>query len=187
MTLPPGVPANTGTAILPGRPNRGGPPVRVLVAAGAALAGVLVLIAVAAVVLLNVPPDDKAVAQTPRTTPRSTSASPSSTEPRVREVVYKVTGSEPKVSVMIMHPDGGMSRKTVKTPWSEKFEVTGFTFLSVTGTITGLEGGEVGCSISVDGEVVQKRDSDGQFASVSCQYQGTFSWNGYGSTAPPTG
>ncbi|MBE1534425.1 serine/threonine-protein kinase [Actinomadura algeriensis] len=188
VTAPlPGYPAHTAATVLPGRPPRGGPPARVLIAAGAAVAGVLVLVTVAAVVLLNTPPDGEAAARTPVATSRSASASPSPTEPPIRKIVYKVTGNAPEVSVTIMHPDGGMSRKTVDPPWTDEYEVTGFTFLSISGMIPGLKGGKVGCSISVDGKVVQKRDSDGQFATVTCQYQQAFTWNGYGGTAPSAG
>ncbi|MFB4297067.1 serine/threonine-protein kinase [Actinomadura sp. NTSP31] len=182
---------NPGTAVLPGRPRGGRPSARVLVPAGAALAVAAIVVAAVALAVLSGPPDGGGVSagsgrSSPVATALTTSASPSPTEPAVHKIVYKVTGSVSPLSVMIFPPDGGMTRESVKPPWSKKYEATRFTFLSIGGN-TGIEAGTVHCSISVDGKVIQERSAKGQFASVSCLFQAPFGWTGDPSPAPSAG
>ncbi|GGV12682.1 hypothetical protein GCM10010182_36240 [Actinomadura cremea] len=159
------------TSPVPKPAPAGGPSARALLAACAALAVAAALIGVAVFVVVDGLPDRRASArgvQPPPTASRSASAS--RTAPAVRKIVYRVTGSVPRASIHVFHPEGGMSTRTVKVPWSDTYEVESFDIVGVGGS-TGAEGGTIRCSISVDGEVVQQRTSEGQFASVSCQYQ----------------
>jgi hypothetical protein len=185
--LPPHGPStNPGTAVMTAPHPAGRQSPRLLIAAGA---GVAALVAAGALAVLVLPsgggtsaghePADPAV---PATTASSTSAAPST--PVVHKIVYKVTGSVSPLSVMVMPPDGGMTRQSVKPPWTAKYQASRFTMLSISGN-TGIESGTVHCSITLDGKVVQERSAKGQFASVSCMYQGSF--YDYGSGMPSIG
>ncbi|QFG25067.1 MmpS family transport accessory protein [Actinomadura sp. WMMB 499] len=138
-----------------------------------------VLIGVAAFVLLDRAPDrraDAAGARPSTSPPASAASSPpaavgtSPARPAGHKIVYRMTGSLSKASIHVFHPEGGMSTRTVKLPWSDTYEVESFVVIGVGGS-TDAAGGTIGCSISVDGKVVQRRSSEGQFANVSCQYQ----------------
>ncbi|MDL4819089.1 serine/threonine-protein kinase [Actinomadura opuntiae] len=189
---PAGPATHPGTAIMPGRPRGGRPSGRILIPAGAALAVAVIAVAAVALAVFSGPPDDAGASAGGRSSPAATvvptsaSASPSPSEPAVHKIVYKVTGSVSPLTVMIFPPDGGMTRQSVKPPWSKKYEASRFTFLSIGGN-TGIESGTVHCSISVDGKVIQQRSAEGQFASVSCLYQAPFGWDGSASAAPSTG
>ncbi|MEV5830317.1 serine/threonine-protein kinase [Spirillospora sp. NPDC052242] len=175
---PAGPPPGFPPATLPPPPVRphggGGPSARAIVAVCAVLAVAAVLLGVAAFVIVDRAPDRRATAadvrppSTTPTTPGPASASP--TAPAVRKIVYTVTGSLPEAQVQVFHPDGGTSTRTVKLPWTGKYEVESFVILGVSAN-GGAGSGTLRCAIGVDGEVVQRRSSEGQFASVSCQYQ----------------
>ncbi|MFD0900782.1 hypothetical protein, partial [Actinomadura sediminis] len=166
----------------------GGPSARAIVAVCAVSAVAAVLLGVTAFVVADGAPDRRADAAgarptattpdaaspstppstPPSTTPPSTAASPAG--PAMRKIVYTLSGTLPKAQVQVFHPDGGASTRTVKLPWRGTYEVEDFVILGVGGN-TGVRSGTIRCSISVDGEVVQRRSSEGQFANVSCQYQ----------------
>lgn len=143
-------------------------PSKALIAAGGLL-GVAVLCSAVALYIAfdRRSPDRETAARPIPSAPAPTRTQPST--PTGHKVVYKVTGRADQARVTYSHPEGGVSSNSVKLPWSEKFEVQRFTFLSVSVT-SGLEGGDVGCSIAVDGKVVQERSGSGQFSSASCQY-----------------
>ncbi|WP_348788416.1 MmpS family transport accessory protein [Leifsonia sp. NPDC080035] len=97
------------------------------------------------------------------------------------DVVYNVTGTSTTASIVYTaYSDGGSKSESASDqalPWTKTTTVKkggtfDFSSFSVTAT-AGQDGGDVACSITVDGKVVSEQKASGQFAVASCIATGT--------------
>ncbi|GAB2826474.1 hypothetical protein GCM10022221_25640 [Actinocorallia aurea] len=137
-----------------------------LIAVGAVVA-VGALAGVVLVAVKGVPWGDQP--STPRAAPTGVATTYSPKPLPDRTIVYSVTGSGKTSRVSSTDGKGGMSSSEVRLPWTKKFKVKSFTYLSLI-AVSGMDGGSVHCEITIDGEVLQEADGSGQFSSASCQY-----------------
>lgn len=97
------------------------------------------------------------------------------------DVVYDVTGTSTDASIIYStYSDGGSKSESASgqaLPWTKTITVKkggAFDFSSFTVTATaGQSGGDVACSITVDGKVVAEQKASGAFAVASCVATGT--------------
>lgn len=81
-------------------------------------------------------------------------------------VVYSVVGSAKSSTVSYTTPSGTSRDSDVELPWRKEFKAKGSSSLSV--NAESGDGGEVGCSITVDGAQVASRTSSGQPVIAGC-------------------
>ncbi|MCG8919878.1 DUF4190 domain-containing protein [Actinokineospora sp. PR83] len=138
--------------------------------------GIVALIVVGSVATSN-KDDNTTRASGPQTTDVAVipPAAPAAAAPVAAKstVVYKVTGTAKDTTVMYTTMDGGSwsssTEQDVPLPWEKTVAVEGGLFsggsLIVT---TGMKGGQVTCSVVVDGKEAKTAQASGEFASASC-------------------
>lgn len=85
---------------------------------------------------------------------------------RKHKVVYTIGGTAKSGTVSYTTPSGTSKDGDVKLPWRKEFEVKGANPLSVNGQ--GAGGGDVTCSITVDGKEVAAKSSTSGLNQASC-------------------
>lgn len=91
--------------------------------------------------------------------------------PKESIVRYEITGSG-GVSVSYMVPGSGSlsQENAAKAPWTKDFPAasSGFQLTSLVAQRKAGDNGEVGCKITVDGQVKAENTSSGPYAMVTC-------------------
>jgi hypothetical protein len=83
-----------------------------------------------------------------------------------KKVIYSVTGPKSASSISYMVPGGQEQVTNAKLPFTKEFTSEGFAVFSL--TAQNGASGAITCTITVDGQVVSTKTSQGQFAVVSC-------------------
>jgi hypothetical protein len=81
-------------------------------------------------------------------------------------VTFAIRGSVRRASVTYTTPGGRQHRSVVSPPWSKTFAVADGQSVDVNAHSTG--GGELTCTLKVDGELVKSATSSGDSATVDC-------------------
>lgn len=81
-------------------------------------------------------------------------------------VVYEIGGTARKGLITYSTPSGQEQANGAKVPWTKTFKAKDGEFLSVSAQNDG--GGTINCKISVDGKLLKRSQSSGQFAIASC-------------------
>jgi len=81
-------------------------------------------------------------------------------------VTFAVRGSVRRASVTYTAPGGLTRRSVVSPPWSKTFTVADGQSIDVNAHSGG--GGELTCTLKVDGELVKSATSSGDSANVDC-------------------
>jgi hypothetical protein len=99
----------------------------------------------------------------------STTAAPD--VPASDTIVYTITGHRSSDITYIVPGSFQESQvtDTTKLPWSKTFTVDSGQYSSLIISAQNAGGGTIGCSISVDGQVVASNSSTGEYAIVECQ------------------
>lgn len=87
-------------------------------------------------------------------------------------LVYEVTGDAKDVVITYTTWSGGSfstSQETAATlPWTKQLQAEGFGKGGQLTAITGAEGGNVACKVTIDGGPPKQATASGQFATASC-------------------
>lgn len=81
-------------------------------------------------------------------------------------VVYQVTGTAKSGTVSYTTPSGTSRDSNATLPWHKKFKAKGSNSLSV--NAESRDGGQIGCSITVDGVQVVTKTSSGEPVLAGC-------------------
>jgi hypothetical protein len=81
-------------------------------------------------------------------------------------VTYEIGGSAAKGLITYSTPSGQEQQNGARVPWTKTFKAKGGELLGVSAQNGG--GGSVTCSITVDGKVIKRGKSTGEYAIVSC-------------------
>lgn len=81
-------------------------------------------------------------------------------------VTFDIRGSVRRTSVTYTAPGGGRSRIVVTPPWSKTFTVADGQSIDLAARSAG--GGELTCTLRVDGELVKSATSSGDSTTVDC-------------------
>ena len=113
--------------------------------------------------------------QTPgTTTPTMGSPSPAAPppddaapmRPGSHTVTFTIRGNVRRSSISLTTPDGRKQHIVVSPPWNRTFTVNDGQSIDVTAHSTG--GGELTCTLKVDGDLVKSASSSGDSATVDC-------------------
>lgn len=83
-----------------------------------------------------------------------------------KKVIYSVSGPKSASTISYMLPGGSEQISNAKLPFTKEFTSEGFAVFSLTAQNAGS--GSITCTITVDGQVITTKTSQGQFAVVSC-------------------
>lgn len=100
----------------------------------------------------------------PPATPPPDDAAP--VRPGAHKVTFAIRGDVRRSSVSLTTPDGREQHIVVSPPWSRTFTVNDGQSIDVTAHSTG--GGELTCTLKVDGDLVKSATSSGDSATVDC-------------------
>jgi len=104
----------------------------------------------------------------------SPAAKPKANADGTHTVSYTVAGTTKKASITWTTPSGVEQDSEAKLPWTKTLKFKNADAISVSGQSAGdlagpgTAGGTITCEIKVDGKVVKKGSSKGEFAVVSC-------------------
>jgi hypothetical protein len=106
-------------------------------------------------------------ARTPATAPPpGEHEAPPGDIPGAHTVTFVIKGSVRRTSVTYTLPGGQKRHSVVSPPWSKTFTVNDGQSIDVSAHSTG--GGELTCTLKVDGELVKSATSSGGSATVDC-------------------
>jgi hypothetical protein len=91
-------------------------------------------------------------------------------DPMKRQVTYAVASKANAVDVTSVNAYGESDNQIVKPPWRVSFLAVPHSLLSVTAAAMGPRG-DVTCTISVDGKVLQSADARGEGSSAACSVE----------------
>lgn len=88
---------------------------------------------------------------------------------RVVSVLYEVSGSGSASAITYTTQDVNVVQETdASLPWSKSVDISGLgKYVSLTASNSG-DGGEITCSVKVDGKVIITNTGSGPYASASC-------------------
>jgi hypothetical protein len=99
-------------------------------------------------------------------TPGRGATVPPETGAGAHTVTFAIRGSVRRASVTYTTPGGQKRRSVVSPPWSKTFTVADGKSVDVSAHSTG--GGELTCTLKVDGELLKSATSSGDSATVDC-------------------
>jgi hypothetical protein len=84
-------------------------------------------------------------------------------------VTYEVTGDGP-AEILYVESFGGTPKRVgnAKLPWKITTQMKGSALISVVAMRTGVDGGSISCTASVDGERVTEHSAEGTLATANC-------------------
>lgn len=109
---------------------------------------------------------DPNLADTPSASGKPAQAKKAKSANGLHTVVYEIGGTARKGLITYSTPSGQEQANGAKVPWTKTFKAKGGEILQVSAQNDG--GGTITCKISVDGKMVKKAQSSGQFAIASC-------------------
>jgi hypothetical protein len=86
--------------------------------------------------------------------------------PGSHTVTFAIRGNVRRSSISLTTPDGRKQHIVVSPPWNRTFTVNDGQSIDVTAHSTG--GGELTCTLKVDGDLVKSASSSGDSATVDC-------------------